>query len=265
MKIIIKRVLMLLAVVIITMGGSGCMVLRLNSDWHKAEILRYLEDKYDEKFVINKVKDASWAYNFKTAYCSPADHPEEEFEVRRSKDGLFYHNSDGYILHLMNRQLRAYIEDITKGQWEDFKISTSVTTLNKVSAVEYTKGITLKDYILRDYTNDAFYNVGIYINVKSLDKNDAVAMDVYFRGEPEKAYGIHKKVIGDGYISSLILVYLNSDDYLNVELANRPVDEIEDFNSENIVLKEVVVGYPEQNTIEELKTIQGYYREENNE
>ena len=100
-----KRFLLLLLVLILSIGASGCM-----SNWEsiREEMLQYMRDKYNEEFTyVDCMNHAEWRQPTTDIRVEPAAFPGERVSVcRDKKTGKM---SDGYLALKVNAEVEKEI------------------------------------------------------------------------------------------------------------------------------------------------------------
>ena len=94
-----KKIILLGLSIILFIGVSGCMAKQKPEVDVKAEVEKYLKDKYNENFTVTGGGTESWNSSDTEIYAKPEKFPEERVMVRRGKKtGEMIDNYTGILM-----------------------------------------------------------------------------------------------------------------------------------------------------------------------
>ena len=115
-----KKIILLGLSIILLIGVSGCMEKHKPEVDVKAEVEKYLKDKYNENFTVTGGGTESWDSPDTEIYAKPEKFPEERVMVRRGKKtgGMI----DNYTGILMKSKIDEIMTDIVSQVYPKCKV-----------------------------------------------------------------------------------------------------------------------------------------------
>lgn len=174
---------------------SGCG----KSDEERVQ--KYLEDRYNEEFVVIDTESSSYggaafSYNL-SASCYPTAHPEYIFYAEISHAGTSEASySDHYAQGILNKRTA----DIVSEKLADFPSEFCVfVNVNNKSDVKFDnmEEVDYESYFLNSYRNYSSYTNQLYPIVYSIAINEDSYESIGFDKEFELFYGILKEMSAD--------------------------------------------------------------------
>ncbi|WP_223068049.1 hypothetical protein [Paenibacillus caui] len=144
MKRMAIQTLLVMCMIIIALGVSGCMNKKQDPEVIKDEMMAYLEKKYGEEFVPLSLSFSDFAYSYDRLYAYPKKGTEKDaFEVwgTRKDDGS-YSMSDGYFAKYIRPEYETVMSGFVSEIYKDFKLYTDFNEgimpdrLNKNTKIE---------------------------------------------------------------------------------------------------------------------------------
>ena len=128
----IKKIILLGLLTILLIGVSGCMAKQKPEVDVKAEVEKYLKDKYNEDFTVTGGGTESWNSPDTEIYAKPEKFPEERVMVRRGKKtgGMI----DNYTSILKKSEIDKIMTDIVSKVYPESKVWYDVAKSPEASA-----------------------------------------------------------------------------------------------------------------------------------
>jgi hypothetical protein len=140
----LKHFFGLFLAIILILGVCGCININFASE---REILKYLENKYNEKFVVVQT---GWANNEIIAYAHPAGRETERFTVRFEGSGNSKKFSDGYGLIFAEEAILPVYEAFMAEALPDAKFTMRVIGIQNVTRETHSKGATFEEIVAKE-------------------------------------------------------------------------------------------------------------------
>lgn len=172
-----KKILLFVLSTFIIIGGAGCM--KKDSNEYKQEILTYLEQKYEEIFVVDSMmrQKTIGKSDVVKATCHSEKYPNENFEVNYHLDIRDVHNSEEIVDFLKaadvyddeqadkwESDVEPYFEDNYSNVIQQHLFDESINLPSKVSL--YTKITTPNAY---PNVEESFSTIENYCNSDNYD------------------------------------------------------------------------------------------------
>lgn len=172
--------------VMVIFGVCGCMGISFANE---REILRYLETKYDEKFVVVQ---RGWANNETIAYAHPVGNEFELFKVRVDGAGRAKEFSDGYGFIFAEEAIlpdyKAFITDALP----DAKITLRIGNPMNVTRETHARGVSFEEFLEKESP----LGINVYVFVSDDALNDK---EVFFEMLSNVLYETPNREIHHGY------------------------------------------------------------------
>ena len=88
------------------------------------DAMKYLEERYGEKFVIESIRGRSYAYDYINIYAYPKEHQEESYQFkiqgRYNEKGILEY-TDSYVMLKLRDEYEAYIDPIIDEYFDEYK------------------------------------------------------------------------------------------------------------------------------------------------
>jgi hypothetical protein len=180
----LKCVLCLLLAIIL--GVSGCMGIGFASE---REILRYLETKYGEKFVVIQ---RGWANNEIIAYAHPAGNESELFTVRVDGTGRDKRFGDGYGFIFAEEQILPEYKAFIFNALPDAKITLRIGNSLNVTHGTHSRGVSFEEFLAKEpYVG---INIKLFVSDGFLDDKET-----FFEELSHTLYETPNREIHHGY------------------------------------------------------------------
>ena len=203
-KLILGGMIMMMA-----LGQMGCGMSN-----QKAEkiILKKLEEKYGEPFVVAAIGESWGAMNSSTikGNCYPEADSSRRFQVEINRNTEIVY--DKYLNEVVGKNEEENIETLVKQVWEDSIVQVSNDT-GMAYPKENNKSMTFREF-LELYPND-WQQVDIYIKGK---------VNVNIEEEMNKYVKLVQLFIHKGYIKTHIGIYYLSEQ--GYERCNKLIEEV---------------------------------------
>lgn len=204
---IIKGVYIMLIIASLLMGVTGCMSMEKYSEDVKNEMLVYLAEKYNEKFVIKDFIPSGNGFNrpvYDEAYVYSESDPAREFRVQRRKeeDSDKYVLRDGYLLRQAEDLLKAKMSDVGNRFFGKCKVELIVETIGHVTYEKHNKQIELDDFIKRETALDI--GIDFYISYSGSFDIDEQA---------DKVYAFMNEMLANKYHGNIYFVFVDDQYY----------------------------------------------------
>ena len=127
-----KKIILLGLSMMLFIGVSGCMAKQKPEVDVKAEVEKYLKDKYNENFTVTGGGTESWDASDTEIYAKPEKFPEERVMVRRGKKtgGMI----DNYTSILKKSEIDKIMTDIVSQVYPQSKVWYDVAKSPEASA-----------------------------------------------------------------------------------------------------------------------------------
>ncbi len=88
------------------------------------DVMKYLEERYGEKFVIESIRGRSYVYDYINMYAYPKEHQEESYQFkiqgRYNEKGILEY-TDSYVMLKLRDEYEAYIDPIIDEYFDEYK------------------------------------------------------------------------------------------------------------------------------------------------
>ncbi len=88
------------------------------------DVMKYLEERYGEEFVIESIRGRSYAYDYINMYAYPMEHQEESYQFkiqgRYNEKGILEY-TDSYVMLKLRDEYEAYIDPIIDEYFDEYK------------------------------------------------------------------------------------------------------------------------------------------------
>ncbi len=88
------------------------------------DVMKYLEERYGEEFVIESIRGRSYAYDYINMYAYPKEHQEESYQFkiqgRYNEKGILEY-TDSYVMLKLRDEYEAYIDPVIDEYFDEYK------------------------------------------------------------------------------------------------------------------------------------------------
>lgn len=199
---IFKTILTIFLVVIISIGGCGCM----KSITH-VDVTNYLSDKYDDTFFVDETISPGIDVRYYEYHCHSSKYPDKKFVVYK-EDGKY---KDNYYGILVGQQYQDSLNNILAKYFNDFKVYFRF--LSNFFDNEFTQVSELNKYI-NESPQEFFIDIFVYSCDETAKDVDIESLNTELKNEFVNFY------ISLNCVSDDILETMEENTYLSVEYDN---------------------------------------------
>lgn len=197
-----KTILSVLLVVIIAIGGCGC-VKNLSS----ISVTDYLGNKYDDTFFVGETISPGIDVRYYKYHCHSSKYPDEKFVVYK-ENGKY---KDNYYRILISQQYQDSLNNILAKYFDNFKVYFRF--INNFFDDEFTQVSELNKYINENPQN-FFIDISVYSCDEATKNVDVESLNKELKNKFVNFY------ISLNYIDKETLKVMNENTYLSVNCDN---------------------------------------------
>ena len=199
-----KKIILLGLSIILLIGVSGCMEKHKPEVDVKAEVEKYLKDKYNENFTVTGGGTESWDSPDTEIYAKPEKFPEERVMVRRGKKtgGMI----DNYTGILMKSKIDEIMTDIVSQVYPKCKVWFEISKSPEASAGP--------EMSVEDYLEYESKHTKISLTICASDPE-------YTNNKDEKAEELRKKFEAKQYVGDFAIFYMLEGKLEAIDEANK--------------------------------------------
>ena len=197
----LKAVLSIFLVIIIALGGSGCMEEKIIH----SDVTNYLETKYNDTFYVDET--ISPGIDVKYYHCHSSQHSDKQFVVYK-ENGKYKDNYFGILIH---QQYLNILNSILSNYFDDFKVYFRF--INNFFDDDIVEINELSKY-LRECPEQFFVDIFIYTSEENAEEINIDSLTNELKDEFVNYY------ISLNLVDEETLKIIEEDTYLSVECDN---------------------------------------------
>ena len=231
-----KKVICIILTTVMCLSLCGCSQLigrlpfaqyRPVSKGEQQRMLRHLEEKYGEDFVIERTQTLKSSGSLtRGVYVYPAGKEEESFFVVITPSGEFV---DKYVLRVPEEKLQPIYEKWIQSVIPSAKVAIKLS-MTSTEEVTYYPEQTLQQFIT-SAKNTISINVNIMLSESLVDsRNEIFELSQLFENQPIDGYSSFECRIG--FLTEKAFVNIESGEYISIPLYFKPMNENDTIKEE---------------------------------